>query len=654
MSTGGPHDVQIQNEHAFPPYGLPLNYTPPIVAYTPNKNVNNSTPIPIESQQPQTDHAHTHEIPHHNLADFEPCLGYATEGQAVGGIPLQNPLEGPQYHPQLHLLHSTTSKNPHAMAEMGKWWATHLQALRIWSSTGKGSKRTNEKTRAKEEGENEGETHATTVPISNLLIPHHPIIHKRPSLNQPQSLSTTQPMLNTTFSTNRNTNQKGILQQKAYRIHPKFRCHMLNLLSYLFDNSMVAIIPIRFPQPPFFRGYDLNTTCAYHRGALGHSIEHCMTLKHTGQPFPCVQESSTTRDPRFPTSRVQSFWMTGPLDESISCFLIKVDPWVLVPITFRGLYVLAIRGLHILACRGLHALAFRGLRVLIFILGPPPDIGGRPTVRAHPEREAITHLLCIPGQDFTHAAAKRRVWIMRTNMTTLTWIWMTLLFSNILPSDHNANLPLQMDRAHKTPSGPEEVQQGPGVSSSGYGPLSVLQGITPTRCPVDPKKSNRALGFPALVTGLCQSYTVPVPPARQAQGETPQQPGDGWQRPTDAPPSPLEFTSAHPQKGLGSSSSRDSFASWKINSSGMEKEEREETPLQGEDEVHSRKFNEGDLVLKKVSHVQKDFRGKWAPNYEGPFVVKNAFSDGTLILTNMDGEELPSPVNYDDVKRYYA
>jgi len=124
-STGGPHDVQIQNEHAFPPYGLPLNCTPPNVAYTPNKNVNNSTPI--ESQQSQTDHAHVsktvgeaHEIPHHNLPDFEPCLGYATEGQAVGGIPMPNTLEGPQYHPQLHLLHSTTSKNPHAMAEMGK------------------------------------------------------------------------------------------------------------------------------------------------------------------------------------------------------------------------------------------------------------------------------------------------------------------------------------------------------------------------------------------------------------------------------------------------------------------------------------------------------------------------------------------------------
>ena len=57
-SMGGPHDVQIQNEHTFPPCGLPLNYTPPNVAYTPNKNVNNSTPIPIESQQPQADHVH--------------------------------------------------------------------------------------------------------------------------------------------------------------------------------------------------------------------------------------------------------------------------------------------------------------------------------------------------------------------------------------------------------------------------------------------------------------------------------------------------------------------------------------------------------------------------------------------------------------------
>ena len=41
--------------------------------------------------------------------------------------------------------------------------------------------------------------------------------------------------------------------------------------------------------------------------------------------------------------------------------------------------------------------------------------------------------------------------------------------------------------------------------------------------------------------------------------------------------------------------------------------------------VHLHKFHEGDLVLKKMSHAVKDNRGKWAPNYEGPFVVKKAF-----------------------------
>ena len=62
---------------------------------------------------------------------------------------------------------------------------------------------------------------------------------------------------------------------------------------------------------------------------------------------------------------------------------------------------------------------------------------------AQPERETIAQLLCIPGQDFTRAAAKRRVRIVRTNMTTLTQICMTLQHSNILPNNRNADLPLR-------------------------------------------------------------------------------------------------------------------------------------------------------------------------------------------------------------------
>ena len=70
--------------------------------------------------------------------------------------------------------------------------------------------------------------------------------------------------------------------------------------------------------------------------------------------------------------------------------------------------------------------------------------------------------------------------------------------------------------------------------------------------------------------------------------------------------------------------------------------------------VRPRKFSKGDLVLKKVSQAQKDHRGKWAPNYEGPFVVKKALSGRALLLASMDGEELPSPMNSDIVKQYYA
>ncbi|KAK5826634.1 hypothetical protein PVK06_021560 [Gossypium arboreum] len=70
--------------------------------------------------------------------------------------------------------------------------------------------------------------------------------------------------------------------------------------------------------------------------------------------------------------------------------------------------------------------------------------------------------------------------------------------------------------------------------------------------------------------------------------------------------------------------------------------------------VHPREFHKGDLVLKKILPIQKDFRGKWMPNWEGPYVVKKAFSRGALILAEMDGKTLPNPVNSDSIKKYFA
>ena len=70
--------------------------------------------------------------------------------------------------------------------------------------------------------------------------------------------------------------------------------------------------------------------------------------------------------------------------------------------------------------------------------------------------------------------------------------------------------------------------------------------------------------------------------------------------------------------------------------------------------VRPRVFKEGELVLKRRMSQQPDPRGKWTPNYEGPYVVKKAFSGGALILTHMDGVEFPNPVNADIVKKYFV
>ena len=70
--------------------------------------------------------------------------------------------------------------------------------------------------------------------------------------------------------------------------------------------------------------------------------------------------------------------------------------------------------------------------------------------------------------------------------------------------------------------------------------------------------------------------------------------------------------------------------------------------------VRPRDFCSGDLVLKKILPHQEDARGKWAPSYEGPYLVKHAFSGGALILQDMEGNELARPINADAVKRFYA
>ncbi|PKI48923.1 hypothetical protein CRG98_030699 [Punica granatum] len=56
---------------------------------------------------------------------------------------------------------------------------------------------------------------------------------------------------------------------------------------------------------------------------------------------------------------------------------------------------------------------------------------------------------------------------------------------------------------------------------------------------------------------------------------------------------------------------------------------------------------------RKVLHITLDSRGKFAYKYDGPFVVRETFSGGAIILSDMDGTENALPVNADALKKYY-
>ncbi|XP_071905959.1 uncharacterized protein [Coffea arabica] len=69
--------------------------------------------------------------------------------------------------------------------------------------------------------------------------------------------------------------------------------------------------------------------------------------------------------------------------------------------------------------------------------------------------------------------------------------------------------------------------------------------------------------------------------------------------------------------------------------------------------VHRRAFEEGDKVLKRILSMQEEAKGKFAPNWQGPFIVQKVLPGGTLILAEMDGRAFPQPINSDMCKKFF-
>ena len=70
--------------------------------------------------------------------------------------------------------------------------------------------------------------------------------------------------------------------------------------------------------------------------------------------------------------------------------------------------------------------------------------------------------------------------------------------------------------------------------------------------------------------------------------------------------------------------------------------------------VKPRRFNIGDLVLKRVSLATKNLaRRKLGPNWEGPYKVINCKRQGSYYLKALDERKLEHPWNVEHLKKYY-
>ena len=60
--------------------------------------------------------------------------------------------------------------------------------------------------------------------------------------------------------------------------------------------------------------------------------------------------------------------------------------------------------------------------------------------------------------------------------------------------------------------------------------------------------------------------------------------------------------------------------------------------------VRARTFEIGQLVLKHIFRHQDEYKGKFAQNWQVPYMVRRVFSGGSLVLSEMDGIAWPKSI----------
>uniref|UniRef100_A0A2N9H4D7 RNA-directed DNA polymerase n=1 Tax=Fagus sylvatica TaxID=28930 RepID=A0A2N9H4D7_FAGSY len=72
--------------------------------------------------------------------------------------------------------------------------------------------------------------------------------------------------------------------------------------------------------------------------------------------------------------------------------------------------------------------------------------------------------------------------------------------------------------------------------------------------------------------------------------------------------------------------------------------------------LQTRIFAKGQMVLRTVDHVRRGLPSpsKFAPNWEGPYLIREAYDSGYYKLSTADGTTLVDPINGKWLKRYYS
>ncbi|KAL6315348.1 hypothetical protein AAG906_000453 [Vitis piasezkii] len=70
--------------------------------------------------------------------------------------------------------------------------------------------------------------------------------------------------------------------------------------------------------------------------------------------------------------------------------------------------------------------------------------------------------------------------------------------------------------------------------------------------------------------------------------------------------------------------------------------------------VKPRPLQIGDLVLKVIRGLIRDPRGKFRPNWSGPYFIKELTPEGAAWLMDLDRNRFSEPTNVDQLRRYYA